>query len=305
MDTQHIKEYLKSAFELEGALYKHQKLVDAYVDSRIKNVPQEPIKQLPPRPAPPVIEKPKINLSWRIAFYSCSFVLGAIFCLLSAIMNEWIILLMGGFFVLIGFGAIGLTASDKKHYEKQYQEYERIQKAYELEQENYKKHIAIVEQNYLYNHNCFLQYSKEYDDETARQLADFKQIETKLRIALTELYSKNLIYAKYRNLVAIATIYEYFDSGRCTQLEGPNGAYNMYEGELRSSIIIASLAQIISDLDQIKHGQYALYEQINRSNQEICSLLNNINDTQKLTAYYAEAAAIAASADRITVGMIW
>ena len=133
----------------------------------------------------------------------------------------------------------------------------------------------------------------------------FNQTKVLLQTTLNNLYAKNIVYSKYRNLVAIATIYEYFESGRCTELEGPNGAYNLYESELRSNIIICSLSKIISDLGQIKNGQYALYEQINRSNQTVCELLNNINNTQKMTTYYAEAAAVAASADRYIVGMVW
>ena len=115
------------------------------------------------------------------------------------------------------------------------------------------------------------------------------------------LYSQNIVYSKYRNLIAIATIYEYFESGRCCELEGSNGAYNLYENELRANIIIGSLSQIISDIQQIKNGQYALYQELSRSNK----LLESIADNTQLTAYYANVAAVAASADRYIVGMVW
>jgi hypothetical protein len=143
-----------------------------------------------------------------------------------------------------------------------------------------------------------------YNQETCEQIKKFEEVKQTLQISLTKLYSQNIVYAKYRNFVAIATIYEYFESGRCFELEGPNGAYNMYEGELRSSIIICSLSEIISNLGQIKNGQFALYQQIQRSQENVTHLLNNIYDAQVLTAYYANAAAVAASADRIIFGII-
>lgn len=51
------------------------------------------------------------------------------------------------------------------------------------------------------------------------------------KILLDKLYAKNIIFSKYRNYTAIARLHEYLSSGRCTQLEGPNGAYNIYELE--------------------------------------------------------------------------
>ena len=58
---------------------------------------------------------------------------------------------------------------------------------------------------------------------------------------LVSFYSKNIIYPKYRGLVPIAAFYEYFNSGRCDTLTGHEGAYNIYETEIRMNIIIAKL----------------------------------------------------------------
>lgn len=77
------------------------------------------------------------------------------------------------------------------------------------------------------------------------------------------LYSKDIIYSKYRNIIAIASIYEYLDSGRCEQLEGADGAYNIYEMEVRLDRIITKLDVVINNLEQIKNNQYYLYSAIN------------------------------------------
>ena len=50
MKAEQIRDFLKHAFELEGALYKHQCLVDGYMESRKKSAPEEPLKTLPVPP---------------------------------------------------------------------------------------------------------------------------------------------------------------------------------------------------------------------------------------------------------------
>ena len=54
---------------------------------------------------------------------------------------------------------------------------------------------------------------------------------TETKNTLTKFYSANIIYPKYRNMVAIASIYEYFDSGRCTTLEGHEGEHTIFSNQ--------------------------------------------------------------------------
>lgn len=81
--------------------------------------------------------------------------------------------------------------------------------------------------------------------------------------ALDNLYSLDIIYPKYRNIIAVSSISEYFDSGRCDSFTGPNGAYNMYEDELKQNLIINNLESINDNLESIKNNQYSLYEIMN------------------------------------------
>ena len=39
-------------------------------------------------------------------------------------------------------------------------------------------------------------------------------------------------------MTAMCTMYEYFVTGRCDKLSGADGAYNLYETEVRQNIII-------------------------------------------------------------------
>ncbi len=89
-----------------------------------------------------------------------------------------------------------------------------------------------------------------------------------------ELHSFQVLYPKYLDFPIIATLYEYLISGRCEKLEGPDGAYNLYEFELRQNIIINKLDDILDSLEVIKENQYYIYNALNNVN----SILKNMNN---------------------------
>ena len=99
-------------------------------------------------------------------------------------------------------------------------------------------------------------------EELKKQLSDASGL---LKLA----YSADVIFPKYRNIEAMTTIYEYFETGRCSSLRGPDGAYNLYESELRSNVIIGKL-DVVSDkldaisdqLSSIQASQYVLYKAV-------------------------------------------
>lgn len=94
---------------------------------------------------------------------------------------------------------------------------------------------------------------------------------------LNALYAKNIIYSKYQNdLVAICMFHEYFESGRCNALTGHEGAYNIYEQELRMGIIIGKLDIIIEKLDEIQSNQYALYTAVKQISNQQARILNSL-----------------------------
>lgn len=118
---------------------------------------------------------------------------------------------------------------------------------------------------------------------------------------LNNFYSKNIIYPKYRGLVPIAAFYEYFNSGICDTLTGHEGAYNIYETEIRMNIIIAKLDDVIYRLDEIRDRQYALYDAIENADVVVNNMNNTINglvgnmksvvDNQNVIAYNTRIAA--------------
>lgn len=117
----------------------------------------------------------------------------------------------------------------------------------------------------------------------------------KTKEVLNKYYACNIIFPKYRNLIAISSFYEYFASGRCSQLEGHEGAYNIFENEIRQNIIISKLDDVINRLDTIRDNQYMLYSAIQESNKKTKQLtgimyqlsdkLSNISQNTEICAY--------------------
>lgn len=93
------------------------------------------------------------------------------------------------------------------------------------------------------------------------------------RANLEKMYSYNVVFPKYRNYVMVSSIYEYLCSGRCTTLEGHDGAYNILELEIRLDKIITRLDDILKNLEAIRTNQYTLYRCLQDSNQKIGMLV--------------------------------
>lgn len=117
----------------------------------------------------------------------------------------------------------------------------------------------------------------------------------KTKAVLEKYYSKNIIFPKYRNFLAISSIHEYLSAGRCSTLEGHEGAYNLFEGELRQNMIIGKLEDVINRLDDIERNQHMLYAAVKQSNAGVQRLtqmmdrmadsMDRIENSAEITAY--------------------
>ena len=104
---------------------------------------------------------------------------------------------------------------------------------------------------------------------------------------LSKLYNMNIIFPKYRNFIAISQICEYFSSGRCVQLEGHEGAYNIFENELRQNVIISKLDNVLNQMEQIKQNQYLIYSAIQEGNSILAQIESNTSAIAYNTAVIA------------------
>ncbi len=110
------------------------------------------------------------------------------------------------------------------------------------------------------------------------------------------LYEEANVFGKYRNLPAITSFCEYIDSGRCNALEGRDGAYNLYENEIRQDRIIADLDEAVTQLEQIKKNQYLLYTEVDKLNSSVKTMTRQVDravkELTKQTAIAADANAL-------------
>ena len=130
-------------------------------------------------------------------------------------------------------------------------------------------------------------------DSDIQSTSDMLQAQIKCK---NEMYATGIVYGKYRNLVALSSFYEYLLAGRCTSLEGANGAYNIYEGEIRSNQIISQLADVVQSLEEIKTNQFMAYIQLQSVASDMTSL-NGKMDSVLIAADYVPS--IAKSAEMI------
>ena len=230
-----------------------------------------------------------------------------------------------GCVILFGYKAYSFYLESpgkiKEAYEGQMVEYRRALRKYEHDyelahaaQEEYeKKYAAAAEQD----HQAWAQYQKALAVEEARYQAAVTQDQAAVATAeeairqvdahlqetqalLARYYDLNIIFPKYRGMVAMATIYEYFASGRCSELTGPDGAYNLYEAELRQDLIINKLDVIIQKLDQIKQNQYVLYQEMQRTRSVIQDIGKDVRGILENTSDIAKSSHITALCTQVT-----
>ena len=129
--------------------------------------------------------------------------------------------------------------------------------------------------DYLVNSCTVDTLKKEF---ATRKIAELKRQLKEEKETRDTLYSLNVIYGKYRSIVPLGSFIDYFASGRCNSFDGPDGAYNLYENEIRLDRITDRLDTIIEKLDEIKTNQRAMYFALCEMNRTLLSLNASINE---------------------------
>ena len=141
---------------------------------------------------------------------------------------------------------------------------------------------------------------RQLSENYASEISEAKKKIQELCVARAKYHTGNVIHPKYWDLVAITTIYEYITTGRCSSLTGADGAYNLYESEIRVNHIIGQLDKINISLDQIRSNQYYTYTLLNDMNAEIKGLSHQLSDIVQNTAQIADNSAyIAYNSEKI------
>ena len=183
-----------------------------------------------------------------------------------------------------GYGFYNILSSqsrDNNAAKEAQRKYERDMVEYNRQMDDYHRRYQVAHDKYsnlLQNWNVRVD---EYDRKSSTITKQHDDVLASLEIALQKHYEQNVVFPKYRNMVAITTINEYLMSGRCYELEGPNGAYNLYEMELRQNIVIGQLSSIISSLEQIRSNQFSLYQELVKANTTVKDILHEVKGVRE------------------------
>lgn len=149
-------------------------------------------------------------------------------------------------------------------------------KEYEAQLSAYESQCSAYEQNY----NAEKQKNELFNNNLELQITSLQSHLDLSRSALEQLYSLDIVYKKYRSLIAITMFCEYFDSGLRTELEGTTGMYDLYEQQLMGRLIINELSTVNHNLKtisfqlgtlsrqltSIQRNQQMLYEEVAKAN---------------------------------------
>ena len=297
LTTKDITEYLKNAMELESSIYRQERAIESakqsikdkkgrnYNDMCNRNQNKE--KRMPKKKE---LAKPEDSRSSR-KFSPVTLAKESVRADIFYTVISIIIIILGFVFKVQLMKVIGLIAiicflgrlfiNRKKvtdcvlkeqqldiEYEQKIAEYE---KQLDINEQEYKKALEVYEQAENQAKESLTRASEVIEEKLSEPLAQTRQV-------LEKLYTSDVIFPKYKNMVAICTIYEYFAAGRCTTLVGADGAYNLYESELRQNLIIGKLDTIISQLEEIKQNQYILYTELKKTNSITSSIYRDIKN---------------------------
>lgn len=308
-----FKAYTTRALELESAIYTQRKLMAVHGAILKEQEPVPPKKEEISKPAAPerqrntVIKNGSTGMAILTAVFIVTGVIGILGLFIGQILLSILPLIMGG----LGVKMVMEFREENKAYnlmqETIEKEYKEAQAEYPKLLEIYEKEVNRVEKQHQAAMIAYKNAVNNYKMESTSVKRKHIEALESLEAALKNLYDENVIFPKYRNLVAISAINEYLVSGRCYELEGPNGAYNLYEMELRQNIVIEQLNTIISNLEQIRNNQFSLYRELVRANdtvEQIVYELRDLRKTTKLAAYFAGVSAKAAVSPKYYKGFI-
>lgn len=285
MSTEELKEYLGIIVDMEKSIYLQKNLLTdiGYKIEKLKvpkiiSDPAEP--HMPKYPVEPKYSKPHS----AVGIGCCSVFLFYCVCAVGFVVArtlEFEVLVIVFPLIIPALWLFRCLSQNKKSKEEYYLGLDQIKQNYQISMEQYHTQMA--------NHHAIIienQHKRQQDEADRNAKVIFlqnqqKEVEKGLAESesrLQRIYEKNIIFPKYRNLVMVCSLYEYICAGRCTELEGHEGAYNILEAEIRLDRIISQLDLVVTNLEQIKRNQFMLYSAVQESNQRLNQIAGAIGD---------------------------
>ena len=307
-----IKDHVARAKELETAIYT-QKILQAKYEQLLNSTrpicPNE--TAIAAAPVAPVKPDDEAKNPMRTAAIAVTIFFLA-FQLFVMSVGEWsspaIPVVMVGICVILYLAAYSRSKENREIYDEAMEVYQQALTEYQQSLANYNQYKEWTVRAHQDAINSYMAELTAHNKMVAASMAPHIELLHTLENSLANHYAQNILFPKYRNWIAVSTIDEYLQSGRCEQLEGSTGAYNLYESELRQNRIIDKLTTIVDNLEQIRTNQYTLYQEVHKANSTVNEIMNEItalHSTAKLTAYFSSVSALAAVSPTIIHGHIY
>lgn len=265
-DLDELETYLKDVLKTEIALKKHIENMSV-IEKKSGRKPEDnpPIKSECVYPKKKTIEKPVYRIWWKKEI--AALLITVYFGYEAFNGDEFslpIFLIAALISVVYPLSIIYDNNKKLVMYNQQVSKEETIyaEECKKIKEENeakYQEKLSVYEIEYKKQY-------KEYENYINRIEGELYSIKKELLDKLKDLYDKNILHQKYRNLDAVAAIYDYISTGRCNALEGSDGAYNFYEQRLEREKTDADIKELKTGLKNLEGEikNQAEHERINR-----------------------------------------
>ena len=101
---------------------------------------------------------------------------------------------------------------------------------------------------------------------------------------LDKFYAPQALNGEYRSLVPVATLYEYFKTGKVKDLTSGDGAYRVYKKELAEGIVTNDLQELYARFagkGKTDDLQYAVYDKVKSYDDLAINLMNSLDEAIK------------------------
>ena len=307
---QNLKSYINRAKDLEVALYTQRRLMSLYQTTADKNAPiaPKPEKIIAPK-KPDAPKKPKnysANIPNLAFWFSGVFFMGlfAILCpreitVLRFIPAIFIIIIL---LIVFIFGSVfcildeikrkELFRLERKQYAIDFSKYSDQYDKYIIEYKKYLEYKKQVEKRFDKAMAEYKTLLSAYNENRKHIIEKHQELYDGLTASLQEHYSQNLLQPQYQNLIAVTSIFDYLQNGRCDTLDA---ACDLYETNLRQNSIIGLLPLVIENLEKIKDNQPTLYLELAKSNATVDEIIYDLTTSKsdaKLLTYFTDISAI-------------
>lgn len=317
-DTAYLKEYLKYAVEFEKAVYIWEKAMKK-ANEQMRNIHSERISlngsTVSVQNQLTYLENYKLSSEdqKKLKKYKRAYLIAiTIFAILESItvLCGMAMFFIGGadlvtafslaMTIIFSLSIVNLLLTmpwyifNKSKYKESLQKADAISRA----DRNRRKKLLLEAQNN--NNQQALAKNKNLENVLSQRQEEIFNAYRQARNNLSTLYSENVLPAKYRSFNAVATMYEYLETGRCNTIQGHGGIYDTYEKDLQMGLIIQNLENINATLSRIEANQHLLYNELLQANSTLQRINSSLEDVKKTNAQIAYNTAISAEANRQT-----